>query len=140
VGTNGSSDHEAVVRAWLAQYGAGLSSQAQVDLLARAFDALWQRASRPLGDVTLTAIVGRVLCVSAEHFTELGLLKFEQTTLRCEALREAAAGLPPPRLLEAIRFVLVQFLSILGHLTAEILSPALHAELARVGAAKGRKP
>ena len=30
-----------------------------------------------------------------------------------------------------MRFVLVEFLTVLGNLTAEILSPALHAELAR---------
>ncbi len=32
----------------------------------------------------------------------------------------------------AVRFVLVEFLSVLGVLTAEILTPALHAELARL--------
>jgi hypothetical protein len=33
---------------------------------------------------------------------------------------------------EAIRFVLVELLTVLGNLTAEILTPALHAEISRV--------
>ena len=35
-------------------------------------------------------------------------------------------------LVEGIRFVLVEFLTVLGNLTAEILTPELHSELSNV--------
>ncbi len=47
-----------------------------------------------------------------------------------DGLRESLGVIPPEELTGAIRFVLVEFLSVIGHLTAEILTPALHAQLA----------
>jgi hypothetical protein len=47
-------------------------------------------------------------------------------------LREHASTLRAHELLEALRFLLLELLRVLGVLTANVLTPWLHAELAKV--------
>lgn len=103
-----------------------------IQVFELGFAALWRRAHQTLGDVTLVAIVDRVLFTAAERFPDFGLLKIEADRLQCEELRERARSLEHDHLAAGIRFVLVEFLTVLGNLTAEILTPALHSELSNV--------
>ena len=109
-----------------------LSPERLLQLFEQGFAALWQRAHQTLGDVTLTAIVERVLYTAAEQFPFLSSLEIEASGIRCQELRERAGTLHRDQLAVGIRFVLVEFLTVLGSLTAEILSPALHSELSKV--------
>ena len=59
-------------------------------------------------------------------------LTMEADGLRCGDLETRAADLGPREVEQAIRFVLVEFLTVLGNLTAEVLTPALHAELSKL--------
>lgn len=134
----GSPDHGAHVDAWLRREAHGLSPESLVELLERALDAVWQRALQPLGEVTLTAIADRVLYTAAERFPPFTTLSFGPTGVRCGALRENAADLPREELMGGIRFILIELLTVLGSLTANILTPALHAELEKVtGSSEG---
>lgn len=123
------TDHAAAVRAWLSAAGT-LRAEQLVDLFERGVRALWQRAQRALGEVTLTAIADRVIHVASEHHPLLSGLKIEQGVVRADALHLQSSNIDELR--AAIRFVLVELLTVLGSLTAEILTPALHAELATV--------
>ena len=127
--------HQAVVAAWLRRAPGG------PDELVRTFEdtfaALWRRSQLTLGDVTLTAIVDRVLHLAGEKFPALGSIALGETGL---SWPEAPAGADPARLAEGISFVLVEFLTVLGNLTAEILTPALHAELSGQPASSSSHP
>jgi hypothetical protein len=103
-----------------------------VALLDRALCALWQRAQVTLGDVTVAAIVDRVLYTAAARYPALDALKVEPGGVRVDELSTRCERLEAGELAQAAQFVLVEFLTVLGHLTAEILTPALHSELARV--------
>lgn len=109
-----------------------------LDAFQAAFDALWARAHRSLGDVTLTAIVDRVLCSASDAFPELGAMQAEPGRLPFRQFRAHAGRLPPQERADAIRFVLVELLTVLGNLTAEILTPALHSALSNVSLSKKR--
>lgn len=126
------NEHEACVDAWMARVVPGRSPVQLVDLLERAFAAMWARADLTLGEVTLGAILDRVLYNAAETHHVLSALKVEPSGLRCTELRQRAPALSDHQLADGMRFVLVEFLTVLGSLTAEILTPALHAELSRV--------
>jgi hypothetical protein len=128
-----ANDHSACVNAWVERAANGLSSERLVHSFERAFSALWRRAHHTLGDVTLIAIADRVLYNAAEHYPILSSLRVEATGLRSQKLRDSAQSLPREQLAAGIRFVLVELLTILGNLTSEILTPALHAELAKMG-------
>lgn len=128
--------HSATVDAWLQHAGEDASVERLLQIFEEGFEAVWRRAHRTLGEVTLTAIADRVLCTASERFPDLSVLRIEHTGLYYGDLRAQVATLDRAQLLPAIRFVLVEFLSVLGALTAEILSPALHAELAKLGSDK----
>ena len=102
-------------------------------LLEAALGALWTRTQQTLGEVTMTAIVERVLYTATETYPFLS--SFKVVTPRGIACSGPSDGLPSP--LEAemragVRFLLVEFLTVLGNLTADILTVELHAELMSV--------
>jgi hypothetical protein len=127
--TKAETDHHVAVTAWLQRATRGRSVDHLIQAFESAFAALWQRSFLVLGEVTLTAIVERVLHTATEQFPGLAVLEVDATGLRCQALRSLTHA-QRDQLGEAIRFVLTEFLTVLGNLTGEILSPALHQELA----------
>lgn len=135
------NSHRAVVDAWMERAGKGTPNEQLLQNFARAFAALWKRAHLTLGDVTLRAILDRVLYRGAEQFPMIALLKMDEAGLRCEELNERASSFALGPFQAALRFVLVEFLTILGNLTADILTAALHSELSKVAQeSPGTKP
>jgi hypothetical protein len=125
-------DHVEFVEAWLGEKAKGWSSAMLVSLFERATSALWRRAQVTLGEVTLAAIVDRVLYTASEKYSFLATLRVDETGVRFEDFRRQDLALQDDRIASAVLFVLAEFLTVLGHLTDEILTPALHAELAKV--------
>ena len=124
------TDHAAHVDAWLAATTRNLAPAQQVALFERALVALWRRAEITLGEITLTAIMDRVLYTASETHPFLSTVTIEKAAISFEGFRAEAARHGTLR--EAVRLVLVDLLTVLGHLTDEILTPALHAELSKV--------
>ena len=123
-------DHTTCVQAWMSRaFEASPRAGGLTPAFEAAFAAMWRRAHRTLGPVTLTAIVDRVLCVTSERYPTFPALKVDATGLLCGELHRSVGRLPTDQLTEGVRFVLVEFLTVLGNLTGEILTPALHAEL-----------
>ncbi|KYF48017.1 hypothetical protein BE08_19920 [Sorangium cellulosum] len=127
-----ADEHSACVDAWMDREARGLPPDRLVQRFERAFSALWRRAHVTLGEVTLGAIMDRVLYYASERYPVLSSLKVDSTGLYCVELQALAGGLARDQLAEGLRFILVEFLTVLGNLTAEILTPALHGELSRV--------
>ena len=130
--------HQAVVREWLG-LAEGSSSVRVLELFETGFQRVWQRAQPTLGEVTLGAILDRVLYTATERFSLLGTLGIRNGSLDFSSLRGGIDDLPADELVQAAGFVLAEFLTVLGHLTAEILTPALHAELSAARLAGGPK-
>jgi hypothetical protein len=131
--------HEVVVDEWLARAN-GSSTDRLLDLLEASLRLIWSRARRTLGDRTLGAVVGRVLYTSSEAYPFLGTLRVSTRGIRFDGLRAEVDAIAPSDLFRAVRFVVTELLDVLGHLTAGILTPALHAELltARTGGSYAR--
>ena len=125
-------DHTNHVNTWMHEAARGLSSDQLLELFEQGARALWNQAYLTLGEITLTAILDRVLYDAAERFPPFELLKVEATGIDCRELRDQREVLDDRDLAEGIRFVLIEFLIVIGNLTAEILTPALHAELSKV--------
>jgi hypothetical protein len=123
------SDHATCVDAWIKQASDGRTATQLLPPFEQALGRLWRRANRTLADVTLVAIVDRVLHTTAENSPLLSTLKVETSGFLYDELRENARAADPKELVEGMRFVLVEFLTVVGDLTADILTPALHAEL-----------
>lgn len=114
------------------------SADGILDVFEQGFGVLWWRAHRPLGDVTLVAIVDRVLFTGVERFPFLAALYIATDGIRWDALRKRMDELNPRELAAGLRFVMVELLTVLGNLTAEILTPALHSELSSLAASEPR--
>jgi hypothetical protein len=126
--------HEAPVDAWLKRSAKDdLPPAVLLQLFEAALGALWARTKTTLGEVTLTAIAERVLHDASEKFPLFSSLKVEPTGgIPFRELRERPNSVNVSELTAGIRFVLVEFLTVLGNLTADILTPELHAELSNV--------
>jgi hypothetical protein len=110
----------------------GLTSEQLVQLFEQAMGALWRRADLTLGDITLTAIVTRVLHNAGEKFPFFESIQVQTTGINCQQLRVGVGGANKRELIEGIEFVLTEFLGVIGNLTAEILNSSLHSELSKV--------
>ena len=125
--------HAAWVDAWLTRSAKNPSPQVLLQLLEAALGALWGRTRITLGEVTLTAIAERVLFNASEKFPLFSSLKVAPGDgIACGELRERIGSVHDFELREGIRFVLVEFLTVVGNLTAEILTPELRSELSNV--------
>lgn len=129
--------HATCVEAWLNE-SPGLESAQLAALFERALEQLWRRALQTLGEITLTAIVDRVLYTASERYPLLSSLKVHAAQIRFEEFRAQDWTRQGLQLPDAVRFTLVEFFIVMGNLTAEILTPALHEFLYR-GALAGEK-
>lgn len=125
------SDHGQHIREWMRQT-AGLSSNQMAQLFERAIGALWNCAYLTLGDLTLLAILERVLDGATEEFPLFATLKLDADGVNCTEFRERATDVGDLRLAEAIQFILVELLTVIGNLTAEVLTPTFYSELSKV--------
>ena len=125
------SVHIKYVREWM-KHASRLSPDELAELFEKAMSALWQRTYSALGDITVAAIVDRVLYNATEKYSILGSLKLGAKGIDFTEFLEQAGSLHDGELREAIQFVLVELLTVVGNLTAEILTPALHSELSSV--------
>ena len=113
--------HEACVTALMQ----GRSPVEQHELLRLGLQAIGSRAQQTLGEVTLGAIVDRVLYTARDLHPSLGAISLEATGFHFEDPQSAESA-------NGLRFVVIELLTVLGSLTAEILTPALHAALSGV--------
>ncbi len=126
-----ANDHRARVDAWMGLVGNDDTPKRLLQIFEQGFGAVWRRAHATLGGVTLMAILGRVLYNAAERFPLLAPLEMDESGLRIDKLRERLDTLDRAELEAGFRFILVEFLTVLGNLTAEVLTPALHSALAK---------
>jgi hypothetical protein len=131
--------HEACVDAWLEQSAHDHSPDVLLGLFEAALGKLWARTTTTLGEVTLTAIAERVLYTVSETFPLFSSLEVEAIgRVSFHELRQRAGSVSGAELMAGIRFTLVELLTVLGHLTAEILTPDLHAVLSSVALPEAR--
>jgi hypothetical protein len=128
----GEDVHRALVRAFLERAPSGLTPERLILVFEQGFAVVWRRAQQTLGDVTLAAVLDRVLRDGMKRYPLLSLVGIVPTGLSCDDLHEKARSGSEDEIEEALQFVLVEFLTVLGNLTADILTPSLHAELARL--------
>lgn len=134
------SNHHTSVDALLERAGNHPSPERQLEVFEAAFNAIWRRAQITLGDVTLMAIVKRVLHRASETYPALSAIQVSAAGIGGQDLALPLSELNPQQREAAIRFVLVELLTVIGVLTAEILTPALHGALGAVDFTQGAAP
>src|SRR5579871_548964 len=123
--------HIRCVSEWM-KHASRVSPEELAGLFEKAMTVLWHRTDSALGDITVAAIVDRVLYNAAEQYSVLSSLKLGPGGVDFAEFRQTAGSVDDRELKKAIQFVLVEMLTIVGNLTAEILTPALHSELSSI--------
>jgi hypothetical protein len=125
--------HGVCVDTWIERSAENLPPERLLQLFDAAFFALWARTRITLGEVTLTAIADRVLYNASEKFPFFSSLEVDPTAgIQCRELGERIGSIQSPELIDGLRFILVELLTVLGSLTAETLTPELHSALSQV--------
>lgn len=125
-----SNEHVACVDAWLSRLAVGshvLDVPSLLDGFERVAEALWREAADTLGEVTVDAIAGRAAFLTHERFPRLPRIALDNGGASLRDLREQAGALDAVELRGALRFLLIELLQTLGDLTADVLTPWLHA-------------
>lgn len=119
-----------VVSTWVSSLASNRSDAELLELLGLGVASLYAAAAKTLTPVTLAAILDRVAAHARTRFPSFARLEVGPAGLELQPLR--ASLTPPPReeTIACTEFVLTEFLGVLGALTAEILTPRLHAALA----------
>jgi hypothetical protein len=123
------SHHAERVDDWLRELPEDLSLDELMGRFESMFGTLWKRAHQTLGEVTLTAILDRVVFLASESHPLASELEIGPHGLSCRKLLGRSREFESEQARRVMRHVTTQFLSLLGNLTAEILTPALHAQL-----------
>lgn len=134
--------HARIVDAWLGREAVELTSEQLLVLVAAGLDAVWGRTRVTIGEVTLVAIAERVLHDVSARFPAFASLMVEADGFVFRELLAHATTLRESEAREGGRFLVVELLTVLGNLTAEILTPDLHARLGRATlpeAARGKR-
>ena len=103
-----------------------------VKLLQLGLRALWDRAEPSLGGITLAAIVQRAIHTAERSHEELVPLGLHVTERG--AVEIASPSVPRVDLTQGVASVLSEVLRALGSLTANALTPGLHAALQNANA------
>ena len=129
--------HIKLIKDWENSNANGLNSDQQLRLLEKAIRAIELRAGTTLSVVTLTLILDRVLHESQDKFPLLSQAFIESNRLSFEKMHNHQKS---EHLLEPIRYVLIELLTVLGRITADILTTPLHKELLKVTWNHSEKP
>ncbi|GEM_PF-1730354 len=124
--------HRSQVEAWEKINTEGLPVEEQIELFGKAFYAIEKRTLKTLSSVTLQVVLERARLQSVEKFPLLSVVKLESGGLGFAGLVRNAKNENAEKLIEALRYFLVELLNVLGNITAEILSEPLHKELHKV--------
>ena len=125
-----SQPHSECVNSW-SRGARCLAPEPYREAFQRAFDAVYGRARVVLGDVTCGAILDRIIDDTRLRFPGFAQAKTGGTQNGFD-VRAASRGVRTDELEIVARFVLLELLTVLGHLTGGILTPALHGELSSV--------
>ncbi len=131
---NEESKHAASVDAWMGRLPKSAAPEQLVSAFERGFGAMWRRTQVTLGSVTLSAIADRVLHDASQDFPLLAVLKIANGDAGIDFtdFRKRVTAQDAPHLRDGIRALFVRFLTVIGNLTGQILTPALHASLDQV--------
>jgi hypothetical protein len=116
---------------WIQRHLEGLPANRIVSLFGAAIQELLNRALATLSEVTLNAVLDRVLFQSQQKYPCLSGLKFENFRLHPDGLAHSF-GENPAEVTEAFRFFLIELLTILENLTAGVITDPLYQELSKV--------
>lgn len=127
-----NDNHAKHVALWEKKRTKELTVEDQIIVYGVAVNALEKKATATLSRVTLLVILDRVLHQSQKKFPILSDALIKDDTISFGPLVLNSKTKLDPESIEALRYFLVEFLNVLGRITADILTIPLHEELMKI--------
>lgn len=124
--------HDEVVQIWEEKNSKGLGSQELARLFSAAIRRIEQRSLVTLSSITIRVVVDRALHESREKFPILSVVTVDPSGLNCSELISQSQPYTPEQIGEALRYLLIELLNVIGSITADVLTAPLHKELMEV--------
>jgi hypothetical protein len=121
------NQHQKVVAAWASRVGSPTDAVAFIRLHQTALTAVWNRANVTISEVTLAIVADRAVFTSQEKFPWISVLKAEESGINLDVLFESSVD--RAELGKGLQCLITEFLTVMGGITEEIITPALHKAL-----------
>lgn len=123
--------HEAKVRVWLKETTTGMDASELIDHFEYAITVIWSRAADTVSDVTVAAVFDRVLTEAVHLHPCLALYNIQNGHLKLDKCRTELMLKTNEEIAQIMLFVFTEFLTILGNITAEVISNQMHKSLSQ---------
>lgn len=134
--------HIKMVEAWMKKNSA-LSDPELTQLLINGILAIRSKSLATLSNVTVTAVIDRILLECQEHFSVLSQITNDSKGLNFKDFSSKLMDFKPSETQEALKEFLLELLEVFGNITADILTISLHKDLMTVthqASSKEREP
>lgn len=124
--------HQELIILWEKQNTKDLSNEQLVQLYGSAFGAIERRCLATLSSVTINVVIDRVLNLGSIKYPFFSLLTIEPSGLSLKGLSQKNNNYTTEELKDGLSYLLVEFLTVIGNITSDVLSESLHKELMKV--------
>lgn len=124
--------HEKQVSLWEQKLTKGLTSEELVELYAYALERIEKRALKTLSAITLMVVFDRIIHQNKTAFPALAEIKNNENSTKFYLYSIPSKNFQAEQIAPALRCMLIEILNVLGRITANILTDALHSELQSV--------
>jgi hypothetical protein len=125
--------HSTIVEDWLSLLPVNSNKLKTFEFFEKAFNRVFDKASVSMSEITLSAILDRVLYNSAEQFPLLATLQIKNDCLNFTEFKKTLKKHSEKEMKDAFHYMLTEFLCVIGNVTGEQLTPLLHKELYEKG-------
>jgi hypothetical protein len=121
--------HARAVADWLQKFPSSLSREQFINAVEFVFDNVLAKTQITVSEVTLSAVLDRVLYNSCIKYPILSELKLEDAKLNFSGFKKNLKSASHSEIKEAFQYFVTEFLFVIGNLTGEVLTTTLYNEL-----------
>jgi hypothetical protein len=121
--------HSKFVSDWIRDTTKGLVQEELLLAFEKAFNRLLDGTRISISEVTMDAVLDRILDNCAESYPMMNQVFIEKTRFNFDDLRSELSKHHDEEIKSAFHYLITDFLFVIGNLTGELLTPQLHLEL-----------
>lgn len=129
---NQETTHQELVSFWEEKNIKNLSTDQAIQVYGSALQAIEQRCLATLSSVTMQVVLDRIIYQGLEQFPFFKELTLEPAGLNFNNLIQKKDLYDLKDINTAFRYLLIELLTVIGKITSEVLTVALHKELMEV--------
>ena len=127
-----SNPHKVLVDLWEEQNTKDLQDEQLIQVYGAAFQSIERSCLSTLSIVTIKVVIDRILHLGSEKYSILSLATFEASGLSLKGLNQNNKNYKTEELKDALSYLLVEFLTVIGNITSDVLTTKLHNKLMEV--------